>query len=200
MHNLLAALRTRLPGCSGFDLAKLLRALADLGYMPARPFLAEFAAAVEVHNHALLLDQSDTCAAGWLAGDTTTPPHQPFCNIHIHPWERLHSLISFCYHTLDIYRLSRRSDCSLLPTQLAPHCDRALPACTVCLLFPACLCFLRAAQPKLSSLDSINLAALMGAFSALKYEPEAAFMRAFYTEVYQKLPLFDDQVWLPSHS
>jgi hypothetical protein len=49
-------------------------------------------------------------------------------------------------------------------------------------------------QPKLGSLDSINLAALMGGFSALKYEPEPAFMRAFYAEVYQKLPLFDDQV------
>jgi hypothetical protein len=34
----------------------------------------------------------------------------------------------------------------------------------------------------------------MGGFSALKYEPEPSFMRAFYAEVYQKLPLFDDQV------
>jgi hypothetical protein len=49
-------------------------------------------------------------------------------------------------------------------------------------------------QPKLASLDSINLAALMGSFSALKYEPEPQFMRAFYHEVYEKLPLFDDQV------
>jgi hypothetical protein len=49
-------------------------------------------------------------------------------------------------------------------------------------------------QPKLSSLDSINLAALMAGFSALKYEPEPGFMRAFYAEVYQKLPLFDDKV------
>jgi hypothetical protein len=48
MHNYLAALHPRLQGCSGFELVKLARSLADLGYKPARPFLADFAAAVEV--------------------------------------------------------------------------------------------------------------------------------------------------------
>lgn len=49
-------------------------------------------------------------------------------------------------------------------------------------------------QPKMAVLDSINLASLMRAFSALKYEPEPEFMKSFYAEVYQKLPMFDDQV------
>jgi hypothetical protein len=48
MHHYLAALHPRLQGCSGFDLVKVARSLADLGYNPARPFLADFAAAVEV--------------------------------------------------------------------------------------------------------------------------------------------------------
>lgn len=48
-------------------------------------------------------------------------------------------------------------------------------------------------QPKLSSLDAGGLARLMGSMAALKHEPEAAFMRAYCSEVYQKLPLFDDK-------
>lgn len=48
MHNYLATVREKLPTFSGFDLTKLIRSLADLGYKPARPFLNEFAAAAEV--------------------------------------------------------------------------------------------------------------------------------------------------------
>jgi hypothetical protein len=62
MHNYLAALHPRLAGCSGFDLVKLVRSLADLGYKPARPFLADFAAAVEVSECVFLLG-----GGGWVA-------------------------------------------------------------------------------------------------------------------------------------
>lgn len=48
MHNYLAALHPRLAGVGGFDLVKLARCLADLGYKPGRPFLTDLAAAVEV--------------------------------------------------------------------------------------------------------------------------------------------------------
>jgi hypothetical protein len=54
MHHYLAALHPRLQGCSGFDLVKVARSLADLGYNPARPFLADFAAAVEVGGVAVV--------------------------------------------------------------------------------------------------------------------------------------------------
>jgi hypothetical protein len=33
----------------------------------------------------------------------------------------------------------------------------------------------------------------MGSMAAIKYEPEPAFMRAYCSEVYSKLPLFDDR-------
>jgi hypothetical protein len=50
MHNFLAAVRGKVLACSGYDLVKLLRCLGDLGYKPARPFLAEVAAAIEVRR------------------------------------------------------------------------------------------------------------------------------------------------------
>lgn len=54
---------------------------------------------------------------------------------------------------------------------------------------PILLCL----QTKLSSLDSATLARLMQCFAQLRYEPDSTFMRAYYSEVYHQLPLFDDR-------
>lgn len=62
MHNYLAAVHSKLTSCSGFDLVRMVKSLADLGYMPARPFLNEFAAAVEVR----LMYSFSGAALAWL--------------------------------------------------------------------------------------------------------------------------------------
>lgn len=46
---------------------------------------------------------------------------------------------------------------------------------------------------KLSGFDCNALARCMTAFGKLRHVPDRAFLRAYYTELYAKLPLFDDQ-------
>jgi len=65
MHNFLAAVKGKVLACSGYDLVKLLRCLADLGYKPARPFLAEVAAAIEVRIAGVLILQGVLQQSCW---------------------------------------------------------------------------------------------------------------------------------------
>jgi len=46
---------------------------------------------------------------------------------------------------------------------------------------------------RIADFDSTMLSRVFASFTALKHEPDAALLRAYYEEVYTKLPLFDSR-------
>lgn len=53
--------------------------------------------------------------------------------------------------------------------------------------------FSNAIRTRIDSLQSNSLSQAMLAFATLRYQPEPAFMRAYYTVLYARLPLCDDR-------